>query len=66
MLLNKYSSKSRVKLSFIACSLMAISLLAFSNVSVAVPIVELKVLVISTGTAEQDQGLDLIDDMLVG
>jgi len=30
----------------------------------ATPIVQLKLLVITTGTAEQDQGLDLIDDML--
>lgn len=64
MLLNKLNSKLRAKFSFIACSLITFTLLAFSNASIAVPIVELKVLVISTGTAEQDQGLDLIDDML--
>ncbi len=64
MLLNSFSSKLRAKFALIAIPLLTSLLLAFSNVLIAAPIVDLKVLVISTGTAEQDQGLDLIDDML--
>ena len=36
----------------------------FAASASATPIVQLKLLVITTGSAEQDQGLDLIDDML--
>jgi len=64
MLLNKASSKvARVLKTppwlFILPILLLLPLSASST-----PIVDLKVLVITTGTAEQDQGLDLIDDML--
>lgn len=64
MLLNKASSKvARILKTppwlFILPILLLLPLSASST-----PIVDLKVLVITTGTAEQDQGLDLIDDML--
>ncbi|MCJ8351046.1 hypothetical protein [Moritella sp.] len=45
-------------------NLLSIMFLLYLFAASATPIVQLKLLVITTGSAEQDQGLDLIDDML--
>ncbi|SQD79241.1 Agd3-related carbohydrate deacetylase [Moritella yayanosii] len=61
MLLSKVRTTIPSKINLLSIMFL---LLLFAASASATPIVQLKLLIITTGSAEQDQGLDLIDDML--